>query len=104
MVQHRNIHPLDSQALRDIVEGTSTETGEGFFDALVKHLARVLGTRCAWVTEWFAENRRLRAISFWAGDSYLRNFEYAIADTPCEPVIENRRLIIISDRLLDLFP
>src|SRR5262245_17914008 len=104
MVQHLNIQPFDPQALFEIVEGTSTETGEGFFDALVKHLARALGTRCAWVTEWLPEHRRLRAISFWAADSYLSDFEYAIADTPCESVVENRRLIIIPDRLIDLFP
>ncbi len=104
MAQNLNIQPFDPQAFFEIVEGTSTETGEGFFDALVKRLARALGTRCAWVTEWLPEHRRLRAISFWAADSYLSDFEYAIADTPCESVIENRQLIIIPDRLIDLFP
>jgi GAF domain-containing protein len=99
MAQHQN-----PRALREIVEGTSAETGEGFFGALVKRLARAIGTKCAWVTEWLAEQRRLRALSFWAGDSYIPDFEYAIADTPCEPVIENRRLILVPDRVLDLFP
>ena len=46
--------PLDPQALRDIVEGTGAQTGQAFFDALVKHLARALGTKGAWVTEWLA--------------------------------------------------
>jgi len=46
-----------SQALREIVEGTASETGSGFFDALVKHLARAIGTKCAWVTEWHPEQR-----------------------------------------------
>jgi PAS domain S-box-containing protein len=104
MSQDLNIQPLDPQALSVIVEGTSTETGEGFFDALVRHLARALGTKCAMVTEWLAEQRRLRAISFWVADGYLRDFEYSISDTPCEPVIENRQLILIPDRLLELFP
>jgi PAS domain S-box-containing protein len=96
--------PLDHRALREIVEGTFTETGEDFFDALVKHLARAMSTKCAWVTEWLSEERRLRALSFWAGDDYIRDFEYAVADTPCEPVIENRRLILVPDRLLELYP
>jgi len=95
---------LDSQALREIVEGTAAETGEGFFDALVKHLAGALGTKCAWVTEWLADERRLRAISFWAGDDYVEGFEYAIADTPCAPVIENRRLFVVPDCVVQLYP
>lgn len=100
----QNSVPLSAQRLQEIVEGTSAETGNDFFNALVQHLARAIGTKCAWVTEWIADQRSLRALSFWAGDRYIADFEYAIADTPCEPVIENQRLILVPDRLLDLFP
>ena len=100
----QNSVPLGLQGLKEIVEGTSAETGEGFFNALVQHLARAIGTKCAWVTEWIADQRSLRALSFWAGDGYIADFEYAIAGTPCAAVIDNRRLILIPDRLLDLFP
>lgn len=103
-MSQQNSVSLNSQGLKEIVEGTSAETGEGFFDALVQHLARAIGTKCAWVTEWIADQRSLRALSFWAGDVYIADFEYAIADTPCAAVIENRRLILVPDRLLDLFP
>lgn len=96
--------PLSMQGLKEIVEGTSAETGEGFFRALVQHLARAIGTKCAWVTEWLPDRQSLRALSFWAGDCYIADFEYAIPDTPCASVIENRRLILIPDRLLELFP
>jgi PAS domain S-box-containing protein len=99
----RDSNPLDNDALREIVEGTAAVTGEDFFDALVKHLARATGTKCAWVTEWLADSRRLRAYSFWVGDDYYGDYEYAIEGTPCEPVIENRRLIHVPDRLIDLF-
>lgn len=100
----QNSVPLSAQRLQEIVEGTSAETGNDFFNALVQHLARAIGMKCAWVTEWIADQRSLRALSFWAGDRYIADFEYAIADTPCEPVIENQRLILVPDRLLDLFP
>ena len=89
-MSQQNSVSLNSQGLKEIVEGTSAETGEGFFDALVQHLARAIGTKCAWVTEWIADQRSLRALSFWAGDAYIADFEYAIADTPCASVIENR--------------
>ncbi|HEY5871295.1 MAG TPA: sigma 54-interacting transcriptional regulator, partial [Candidatus Tectomicrobia bacterium] len=97
--------PLDAQALRDIVEGTGAHTGEAFFNALVKHLAHALGTKCAWVTEWLADTRRLRALSFWVHDGYYQGvYEYDIANTPCEPVIERQKLIHVPDRLIELYP
>lgn len=47
----------EDAALRLIVEGTATETGDRFFEALVKNLAIVLHTRSAWVTEYHEETR-----------------------------------------------
>jgi PAS domain S-box-containing protein len=96
---------LDLKALRDIVEGTGAQTGGAFFEALVKHLAHALGTKCAWVTEWLADTRRLRALSFWVGEGYYQGvYEYDIANTPCEPVIERQQLIHVPDRLIELYP
>jgi PAS domain S-box-containing protein len=93
----------DLRALEEIVEGTAAETGEAFFDELVRHLARAIGTKCAWVTEWLAEGRRLRALSFWVGDRYFGDFEYPIAGTPCEAVIEECRFVHVPDRVVDLY-
>jgi PAS domain S-box-containing protein len=103
MAAKRSPRSFDQNALREIVEGTAAETGEAFFDELVKHLARAIGTKCAWVTEWLEPERRLRALSFWVGDGYYGDFEYAIADTPCEPVIDNRRLVHVPERVLELY-
>ncbi len=103
MPKNREGTSLDQNALREIVEGTAAETGEAFFDGLVRHLARAIGTKCAWVTEWLERERRLRALSFWVGDGYYGDFEYDVADTPCEPVINNRRLVHVPDRVLELY-
>jgi len=96
--------PIPPDALREIVEGTAAETGERFFDELVRHLAKALGTYGAWVTEWLPETRRLRAFSFWAGNGYFGDYEYDIRQTPCEPVVENRELVHVRDCLLDIYP
>ena len=90
-------------ALRTILEGTATETGAGFFRALVKNLAEALGTHGAWVTEYFPESRRLRALSFWLGDRWLDGWEMVVDGTPCERVIDDRCLIHIPDNLLDIY-
>ncbi len=95
--------PLDDAALREIVDGIAGETGEAFFAVLVKHLARVLGTKCAWVTEWLPAERRLRALSFWVADGYHGDYEYAVADTPCGVVIDNRRLVHVPDNIVELY-
>ena len=95
--------PLDQRTLQELVEGTVAETGETFFDALVKHLARAIGTKCSWVTEWLPDERRLRALSFWVGDGYFGDFEYAITDTPCAPVIDERRLFLVPERVIELY-
>ncbi len=99
------LHGLDeSAALRSIVEGTATHTGDRFFRTLVESLARVLGTHGAWVTEYLPESRRLRALAFWLGGEWIEGFEHAIDGTPCEAVVDGRRLVHIPDNALDLYP
>jgi PAS domain S-box-containing protein len=94
----------EDAALRALVEGTATETGEGFFHALVESLARVLGTQGAWVTEYLADTRRLRALAFWLDGGFIDHYEYDIAGTPCEPVIDHAKLVHYPDRIVELYP
>jgi PAS domain S-box-containing protein len=83
----------EDMALRSILHGTASRTGELFFVALVKNLASALNTDFAWVTEYFEESRRLRALAFLNGDDLVEDFEYDISGTPCEPVIAGAQLI-----------
>lgn len=91
-------------ALRTILEGTATATGERFFTALVENLARALNTRGAWVTEYLADARRLRALAFWMDGQWIQDYEHDIDGTPCEAVIENGRLVHYPDKVLELYP
>jgi PAS domain S-box-containing protein len=91
-------------ALSRILEGTASEIGEGFFRALVQALASALGTRGAWVTEFDPERRRLRALAFWLGGQWIEDWEQSVDGTPCQVVVENRRLVHYPDRILDLYP
>lgn len=91
-------------ALRAILEGTATETGQQFFTALVQNLVKALGTHGAWVTEYFPETRRLRAFAFWLDDQWIKDYEMDIAGTPCERVIDTAKLVHFPDRVLELFP
>ena len=91
-------------ALRAILEGTATETGRQFFAALVQNLAKALATHGAWVTEYFPEQRRLRALAFWMDGQWVPGYEVDIAGSPCEQVIDKRQLVHFPDRLVELFP
>ncbi|HSQ60402.1 MAG TPA: sigma 54-interacting transcriptional regulator [Acidobacteriota bacterium] len=91
------------RALRTIVEGTAERTGDDFFRALVRSLAQALDVHGAWVTDYVPEVNRLRARAFWLGDRFVPHYEYALAGTPCETVVTNRKLVHVPDRLVDLY-
>jgi PAS domain S-box-containing protein len=100
-----SLYALDEgAALRSIVEGTATHTGDRFFQTLVESLARALGTHGAWVTEYLPESRRLRALAFWLGGAWIQNFEHPVDGTPCADVVDGRRLVHIADNVLALYP
>ena len=49
----------DDAALREIVEGVESETGDRFFYSLVKHLASALGCEYAFVSELLEDRLRV---------------------------------------------
>jgi transcriptional regulator with GAF, ATPase, and Fis domain len=92
-------------ALRTILKGTASETGERFFFALVENLAKALGTHGAWVTEYLPDTRRLRALAFWLGDGWMTEaYEHPLDGTPCQVVVDGKKLVHFPDRILELFP
>src|SRR6202008_4419225 len=68
-------------ALRRILEGTASATGEAFFPALVQNLADALGTQGAWVTEYIPARDSLRALAFRMGEGWVRDFEQEVPGT-----------------------
>ena len=95
----------EDAALRAVVEGAASETGQSFYRALVRSLAHALDTRGAWLTEVAGTDRtRLRALAFWMGDRYVEPFEYETAGTPCETSVREGRLVHVPDRVLELYP
>ena len=100
--------PVDARdeknLLKTLMDGTAAETGQSFFQALVKNLAQALGTHGAWVTEYLVDKQRLRAMAFWLGSSYVDHYEYEIAGTPCEPTIKKKTFQHIPNNVVKLFP
>jgi PAS domain S-box-containing protein len=90
-------------ALRLLFEGTAKVTGKAFFHSLVRSLAGALGTHGAWVTEYDPATRTLKALAFWMEDRFIP-WQAKIDGTPCAQVIEGGRLLLYSDRVLDIYP
>src|SRR4051794_7525442 len=81
-----SIPPDEVDALRAIVEGTASATGADFFQSLVRHLARAIDARYAFVAE-FAGDMRARTLAYWKIDQHAPNFEWSLLGTPCEDVV-----------------
>lgn len=94
----------ESELLRFVVEGTVSETGTEFYRALVKNITLSLGMMGAWVTEYLPEEQRLRALAMWVDGHFVDHYEYNVAGTACEDVIESKSLVHIPDRLIELYP
>ncbi len=99
----RRLEDPDS-ALRSLLAGADAGPGTSPFERLVRGLAEALDVHGAWVTEYLPERRRLRALAFWAGDRFVPDYEYDVAGTSCEPVLERACLVNFPERVADLFP
>src|SRR5215470_2748841 len=90
--------------IRHLLEGTASQIGEEFFQALVRAAAQALDVAGVWVTEYLPEHRVLRSISFWLNGGFIHDFEYKIDGTPCEVVVEEARIVHYPERIIELFP
>ncbi|HSD61697.1 MAG TPA: PAS domain S-box protein, partial [Burkholderiales bacterium] len=76
------------EALRRVAEGVSAATGAEFFRSLVAHLAASLQADHVLVAALAgAANERVRTLAAVTRGTLVDNFEYELADTPCEQVI-----------------
>lgn len=92
--------------LEAVADGTAGAHGERFFAAMVEHFARALDVDCAFVTECTDHPpTRVRTLACWSTDQGLNpNFEYDLAGTPCQQVIEGARSCFHPERLAERFP
>ncbi|MEE8268791.1 MAG: response regulator, partial [Nitrospinaceae bacterium] len=94
----------DDQAFRSIVEGTSAQTGNEFFQSLVRHLASALPARCAMVSEILeGHDSKCRIIAGWNGEQFISDHQYEVTHTPYEDLMGGRSSFY-SDGVQEVFP
>jgi PAS domain S-box-containing protein len=79
-------------ALRAIVDAASHGSGDDYFRVLVRALAQAVDTRWAFIAQFSSveSQARARTIAFWDRDHFAENFEWTLAGTPCEDVVQGK--------------
>lgn len=97
-------HQRREQALRLIVEGTTTQIGSEFFHSCVRSLATILKMRYALIAEFSLESTdKVQTLAFWTGEEFGDNFEYDLTFTPCKQLM-NGKIHRYRNSIQYLFP
>ncbi|KKL54318.1 hypothetical protein LCGC14_2266610, partial [marine sediment metagenome] len=76
------------EIMQSIVKATAKVTGEDFLKSLVRHLASAIGCRHVLLAEIIRPDAdRVRTLAVWSGGDFAENFEYDLANTPCQNVV-----------------
>jgi len=88
-----------------IAEATASYSGEAFFDSLMEQMAKILRVRIAFITECLDQPpTKVRMLAFWRADKLDDKMQYDLVGTPCDDAINNRKNVLVEDRLGELFP
>ena len=92
-------------ALIEAAEGLSAASGTSFFQALMRSLSSILGTRDNLVTYCVGDPpTRARTLAYYTSGEFTENFEYELAGTSCGAVIERREIVYCPTGVCDLWP
>jgi PAS domain S-box-containing protein len=92
------------EVVRNIAEGVSAETGEIFFQSLVRHLAQMLEVDYALVGELTdPREENVETVAVWAHNHIVDNFTYELANTPCQNVV-GQTLCSYPEKVQKQFP
>jgi PAS domain S-box-containing protein len=92
--------------LSAVADGTSGAFGADFFAAMVQHFARALDVDCAFIAECVdLRPTRVRTLAYWsAEEGAVDNFEFALAGTPCDEVVNEGKACFHRQGLAKMFP
>ncbi|AFY83703.1 GAF domain-containing hybrid sensor histidine kinase/response regulator [Oscillatoria acuminata] len=93
------------EILQALVSGTASVTGQDFFPALVKNLAKALNVKYVIVSEKsHTQDQTLDSLGFWAGDNLGNNFNYEFTGRPCDFITYNHEFACYPEKLREHFP
>jgi PAS domain S-box-containing protein len=85
------------EALRNAALAVSSVEGDTAFEDLARQLAATVGVDIAFIARFVdGDPSRMRTLAAWVDGKLVRNYEYALAGTPCESVVGRRFLFFGS--------
>ncbi len=89
------------KVLRTLATTTSSEDSEAFFSYCAKTLAELYRCKYAFIGIIKPDGKQVQTLAVWAGDKFVKNFEYDLEGTPCEDIITlNKELIATNAQAL----
>ena len=84
--------------LFQVMKGTEKDFGEDFIASVTKALAKTLKVDFAFIGKFLpGKEERIRTLSFWSKNKYADQFEYKLAGTPCEDVVNKSQKLVPRD-------
>ena len=107
VVMDNDIHERKTieETLIQAAEGLSSVSGEHFYQALMRSLSEILGTRDNLVCRCIGDPpARARTLAYYSNGKFFDNFEYDLAGTSCGAVIERREIVYAPTGVCDIWP
>lgn len=107
VVMDNDIHARKEieNALIEAAEGLSAVSGTSFFQALMRNLSSILGTRDNLVCYCVGDPpTRARTLAYYTKGEFTENFEYDLAGTSCGAVIDRGEIVYCPTGVCDIWP
>jgi PAS domain S-box-containing protein len=107
VVMDNDIHARKEleETLIQAAEGLSSVSGMDFFQALMKNLSSILGTRDNLVCYCPDDPpTKARTLAYYAGGEFWENFDYDLAGTSCGAVIARKDIVYCPTGVCDIWP
>jgi len=107
VVMDNDIHERKEieETLIQAAEGLSSVSGDDFYQALMRSLSSILGTRDNLVCYCVGEPpTRARTLAYYSNGKFFENFEYDLAGTSCGAVIDRKEIVYAPTGVCDVWP
>jgi PAS domain S-box-containing protein len=93
------------ETLIQAAEGLSSVSGDDFYQALMKSLSSILGTRDNLVCYCIGDPpTRAHTLAYYSNGKFFDNFEYELAGTSCGAVIDGKEIVYAPTGVCDVWP
>ena len=107
VVMDNDIHERKTieEALIQAAEGLSSVTGQDFYQALMRSLSSILGTRDNLVCYCVGDPpTRAHTLAYYSNGKFFDEFEYDLAGTSCGAVIDRGEIVYAPTGVCDVWP